>query len=191
MEEKEEKHYCTLCPHTFVIWNRSFVNQLLTRYGVYLPWSASSSWCRIAWWSTLQGLARRLAHWRPRKMCKPWRWRCPLLLSACRQKRTAVKGDIMITNIHERSSTRWRPRLKPWERCSEKRRVHWTHQNLNSGNLLMKGRNSSFCLVGRAGPSSAEEVEQHSNTLEPLYQYLHQVELTWNPGIAQVSHKYM
>uniref|UniRef100_A0A7N8XWJ6 Uncharacterized protein n=1 Tax=Mastacembelus armatus TaxID=205130 RepID=A0A7N8XWJ6_9TELE len=30
-----------------------------------------------------------------------------------------------------------------------------SHQNLNSGNLLMKGRNSSFCLVGRDGPSSA------------------------------------
>lgn len=29
-----------------------------------------------------------------------------------------------------------------------------THQNLNSGSLRMKGRNSSFCLVGNEGPSS-------------------------------------
>uniref|UniRef100_A0A0E9XEP0 Uncharacterized protein n=1 Tax=Anguilla anguilla TaxID=7936 RepID=A0A0E9XEP0_ANGAN len=27
-------------------------------------------------------------------------------------------------------------------------------QNLNSGNLRMKGLNSSFCFVGKAGPSS-------------------------------------
>lgn len=27
------------------------------------------------------------------------------------------------------------------------------YQNLNSGNLRMKGRNSSFCLVGSSGPS--------------------------------------
>lgn len=32
-----------------------------------------------------------------------------------------------------------------------------SYQNLNSGNLLMNGRNSSFCLVGRDGPSSAGE----------------------------------
>lgn len=30
-----------------------------------------------------------------------------------------------------------------------------THQNLNSGSLRMKGRNSSFCRVGKDGPSSA------------------------------------
>lgn len=28
------------------------------------------------------------------------------------------------------------------------------YQNLNSGNLLMKGRNSSFTFVGSSGPSS-------------------------------------
>lgn len=52
----------------------------------YLPWSASSLWCRRAWWSTLRVLARTLAHWRLQKMCKPWRWRCPLSPSACREK---------------------------------------------------------------------------------------------------------
>ena len=30
------------------------------------------------------------------------------------------------------------------------------YQNLNSGSRRMKGRNSSFCLVGSASPSSAE-----------------------------------
>ena len=29
------------------------------------------------------------------------------------------------------------------------------YQNLNSGSRLMKGRNSSFCEVGRPGPSSS------------------------------------
>merc|ERR1719414_469784 len=29
------------------------------------------------------------------------------------------------------------------------------YQNLNSGNLLINGRNSSFCLVGNAIPSSS------------------------------------
>ena len=32
------------------------------------------------------------------------------------------------------------------------------YQNLNSGSRRMNGRNSSFCLVGSASPSSAESV---------------------------------
>lgn len=39
-----------------------------------------------------------------------------------------------------------------------------THQNLNSGSLLMKGRNSSFCLVGKEGPSSEENIEMKKST---------------------------
>lgn len=31
------------------------------------------------------------------------------------------------------------------------------YQNLNSGNLLINGRNSSFCLVGNSGPCSSEK----------------------------------
>lgn len=34
------------------------------------------------------------------------------------------------------------------------KRSRYTHQNLNSGSLRMKGRNSSFCFVGNEGPSS-------------------------------------
>ena len=43
-----------------------------------LPWSASSWWCRRAWWSTLQEWARTLARWRLQRMCKSWLWRCLL-----------------------------------------------------------------------------------------------------------------
>lgn len=36
------------------------------------------------------------------------------------------------------------------------------YQNLNSGNRLMKGRNSSLLLVGNAGPSgSSAEIGKH------------------------------
>lgn len=44
------------------------------------------------------------------------------------------------------------------------RRAPSAHQNLNSGSLRMKGRNSSFCLVGSEGPSSA----RHSRVRLPL-----------------------
>ena len=36
------------------------------------------------------------------------------------------------------------------------RRSRVTYQNLNSGSLLMKGLNSSDCLVGKLGPSSKD-----------------------------------
>ena len=35
------------------------------------------------------------------------------------------------------------------------------YQNLNSGSRRMNGRNSSFCLVGSARPSSAESFHIH------------------------------
>ncbi len=34
------------------------------------------------------------------------------------------------------------------------------YQNLNSGSLLINGRNSSFAFVGNSGPSSDSENEQ-------------------------------
>lgn len=67
-------------------------------------------------------------------------------------------GNDTMTEIHEQ-----------WSRPSEHRKGPYTHQNLNSGNLLMKGRNSSFCLVGRAGPSSAGEVEQYRSLFTITY----------------------
>merc|ERR1719367_1692159 len=36
------------------------------------------------------------------------------------------------------------------------------YQNLNSGNLLINGRNSSFCLVGNAIPSSSAASSSNS-----------------------------
>ena len=36
------------------------------------------------------------------------------------------------------------------------------YQNLNSGSRRMNGRNSSFCLVGSASPSSADDIWNES-----------------------------
>merc|ERR1719367_1592231 len=38
------------------------------------------------------------------------------------------------------------------------------YQNLNSGNLLINGRNSSFCLVGNAIPSSSSSAASNSSS---------------------------
>lgn len=96
-EEKEEKHYCTRCFPT--VSSRTFKKRLMIWSAVnrrrvmceHLPWSASSLWCRRAWWSTLRELARKPARWRLRKMCKPWRWRCPSSPSACGETRPRWK----------------------------------------------------------------------------------------------------
>merc|ERR1719412_448382 len=39
------------------------------------------------------------------------------------------------------------------------------YQNLNSGNLLINGRNSSFCLVGNAISSSASSAASNSSAI--------------------------
>lgn len=43
------------------------------------------------------------------------------------------------------------------------------YQNLNSGNLLMKGLNSSFALVGSSGPSSSATITKEND------QYTHKI----------------
>lgn len=47
------------------------------------------------------------------------------------------------------------------------------YQNLNSGNLLMNGLNSSFALVGNSGPfSSAKNNILNNNIYFLIYNYL-------------------
>lgn len=49
-----------------------------------------------------------------------------------------------------------------------------SYQNLNSGSLLMKGRNSSFAFVGSVGPSSSaiKHKKTYSITLTAIYFFM-------------------
>lgn len=73
-------------------------------------------------------------------------------------------GMSLDNSIHLFSGENCTHQAIPWDLKMSPLNVT-THQNLNSGNLLMNGRNSSFCFVGSAGPSSSEGRHQKKNQL--------------------------
>jgi len=61
-----------------------------------------------------------------------------------------------------------------------------SYQNLNSGNLLMNGRNSSFCLVGREGPSSAGETGLNTLSTQWLFKARFTLQVKTNQILIEI-----